>query len=489
MVIGLLIGIAICWTLFAVFRPWQALLASVFLVPWDGLYVDLGLTVSAYRISVFALTVGLAIRWVAMPNRVVLVNNFNSRFVGYYVYTVAVTAVLTPFAAAGYGWHGGDLRSPELRAATQVVMSFLALSPVFILPAIAKSSEDLRKIGRVFMISLATLACLGWLQLALWYGTGWNPFPIGVVHTLLGGDVGAEKEGLFGTGSEVVYRMNSLGGEPKNLAQNLAFGILVSVLMLVARGGRRRSNGVWILLFLLVSMLATFSTSGIFLTGIYMLVGIVVYRSAPGLSNMASGQAASYLLIIMVLAGAFTVFQAVYFDSGQQGLNVLEERTVDRANLEDFDAAVLRFLVNEPGNSLLGVGLGNVHLYATDYLDAYARAYAQGQIFVAKSGLLRIVSETGLVGLMLFLMATVFLLRRLRAMLAVPQLDGVARENGALLLALGAAVLVGILVRGGYVQSQFFVVMGCVSVFCREIIASRPMARPYGIGFRASTGP
>lgn len=72
--------------------------------------------------------------------------------------------------------------------------------------------------------------------------------------------------------------------------------------------------------------------------------------------------------------------------------------------VEDFDRAVLGFLQEEPGYLLTGVGLGNAHLYANEYLPTFAIPYAADTAFVAKSGYLRLISEVGLVGLALFLL-------------------------------------------------------------------------------------
>jgi hypothetical protein len=47
--------------------------------------------------------------------------------------------------------------------------------------------------------------------------------------------------------------------------------------------------------------------------------------------------------------------------------------------------------------------LGNIHLFADSYLAPHTALFAGGTSFVAKMGLLRIVSETGIIGGLLFL--------------------------------------------------------------------------------------
>jgi uncharacterized membrane protein YidH (DUF202 family) len=66
--------------------------------------------------------------------------------------------------------------------------------------------------------------------------------------------------------------------------------------------------------------------------------------------------------------------------------------------MEDWNEVVLAWLRAHPTYGVLGVGLGNVHLYAAEYIPP-AYSYMYDNVFVAKSGLLRLISEIGIVGL------------------------------------------------------------------------------------------
>jgi hypothetical protein len=76
--------------------------------------------------------------------------------------------------------------------------------------------------------------------------------------------------------------------------------------------------------------------------------------------------------------------------------------------LEDFDAAIIDFLMQNATALLFGVGLGNIHLFADSFLLPDVAAFASGTSFVAKMGVLRVISETGLIGALLML---VFVIR------------------------------------------------------------------------------
>ena len=74
---------------------------------------------------------------------------------------------------------------------------------------------------------------------------------------------------------------------------------------------------------------------------------------------------------------------------------------------------MLGFLADYPQYGLFGVGMGNIHLYARNYLAEWALllahdvdwalSLAYNTVFVPNSGYLRIISELGIVGLILFL--------------------------------------------------------------------------------------
>jgi len=73
--------------------------------------------------------------------------------------------------------------------------------------------------------------------------------------------------------------------------------------------------------------------------------------------------------------------------------------------MEDWNEAVMGFISDHPKYLLTGVGLGNIHLYAQKYIPDYALHYMADNVFVAKSGFLRILSETGIIGFLLFLIS------------------------------------------------------------------------------------
>ena len=59
--------------------------------------------------------------------------------------------------------------------------------------------------------------------------------------------------------------------------------------------------------------------------------------------------------------------------------------------------------LDKPQYLLFGSGVGNIHNLAAQYIPQEYLHYMKDNIFVAKSGYLRIISELGLLGMFLFL--------------------------------------------------------------------------------------
>jgi hypothetical protein len=85
--------------------------------------------------------------------------------------------------------------------------------------------------------------------------------------------------------------------------------------------------------------------------------------------------------------------------------DIINDRITERDIVnEDFDVVVKTALTEQPQWLVFGSGLGNIHNIAYRYIDRFENigSYMDDNIFVAKSGYLRILSECGFVGFILF---------------------------------------------------------------------------------------
>ena len=418
-----------------------ALLLSVFLLPFSGLDVDVGLRVTMYQV-------------VLLP--VVLISIARLTQPGFAPPPLAAGALFAAFLLWATVWSllqlgiipqpqvgDGILRSPSVRAVIQIALLIFAISPIFITPMVVDRLDDVRRMGRLYVAGAVVLAIIGWVQLAIWYATGTNPIPVEAFNAFLGGSNSAAVSGAFGFESLNIYRMNSFAGEPRELA----IAVCIALLMLQAHALTAPNPGGWRLallwLFLFATLLATFSTSGL---GLWLIASLTLIPACllfrvPLARSPAQliGTAAAFIIPMLLIV---TAIQSTGFDI----IGIIAERTVERLGsdgaIEDFDLAIFGFLASHPDAALAGVGLGNAHLYATPYLDPLFALYAEGNVFIAKTLYLRLISELGIIGFSLFL--SWYLWLSIKARLAFdspPMINAIIPTAGAVLVVSFGSVL------------------------------------------------
>jgi hypothetical protein len=372
----------------------RLLLCYVFFVPWIGLQSNIGLTLSIDRmIAVIILLVILG--------RVGL-----DALVGFGVFLLyvfgdtVVQSIELPGSAKDYPPLQG-----EYRWLFQLVIWGLYLAPAMYAARLA-NAELVTRAYRVLLGSVAVLSMLAIVQFVVFYATGVDLFPIGIL-----GPSGEMHAGMFDSASFMggrVFRPCALGGEPKHLAYSIALALTVLLADAMWRGplglSSRRRMGLAALF--VAALVLAFSTQGFALVvaNVVIVVGVTLWTRPRGKFRMMK----PFIAIAAILAaGAFI-----------PGLrDVVADRTVGRVSesgaIEDFNLAVWAWLREHPAKAILGVGLGNVHLYAAPFVPMEVRHYMLDGVFVAKSGLLRLISELGIVGCGLFLYALIGPLARL----------------------------------------------------------------------------
>lgn len=401
MALIILPALFVAMLLLAVRSPQTALLAALCLASYTGVDVDVGLRVTGYQLVMAPLIIVMALR-LAHPGFSARPLATGTLFLAFALYAVANSA----FQIAGLpdaAIANSALKGPQVRAIIQIMLFVFALAPIILVPMLFTRAEDVERLGRVWLWSAAVLALIGWAQLVIWYGTGTNPLPIGRINQLLGGAADYSREGRFDFEGFGIYRMNSLANEPRNMGQVMALAMVVLQAQMLTvryvRGGRL----ILLWLFFAVSLLATYSTSGVgaWTIGTAALLPALLLLRVPVQRSAGQIMAALAALATPVLLGL-----ALALSAGIPVFDLIAERTIARlegtGGVEDFDLAISAWLAANPDRLWLGGGLGNAHLFATPYLDPEFAAYAEGQVFSAKTMVLRLVSELGLVGTALF---------------------------------------------------------------------------------------
>lgn len=454
----------------AISAPRLALITLVALAPWQGLEAEIGLRLTAYRIlaacmlAAYALGVGGRSRRAVLPAAML---TFMLIAVGRSIIQVA----WLPDEFIG----GGILRSPFWRAVSQILMFFVDFSPIFFVPRIVRNTVEVIRLGRVYVVSCVVLSVLGWYQVGTWLLTGNNLFPIGCVAEFMspGSELvrNALREGIAVYGDVRILRMSALGGEPKTLAIALAISLVMLQLRIYSNGFRKTYVLTWIFLF--VSMIQTLSTSGFYLwvigtAAVYVLSRTMRLENAT--KHVTMGRVVLALFAFVAMTTIFTGVARLFgLATSFNWWELAQDRIFGRDPLEDFDIAVLQFLIHDPMSALFGVGLGNAHLYSRQFLPAFA-TYAEESVFVAKSGYLKLISETGVIGLLFF---TTGAYRMCGAVIEGKEARyAPIRDSQAEIYLLGITMLLMYLARGNYVAPEAFIVLGVARAWVEHRIDS-----------------
>ena len=426
-------------------------LAHVFFVPWFGLQVNLGLTINVDRVIAAAL---LALTLLRFGPRGLAGWGLFAAYAA--LDTVAQSLTLPP--------------DTELYSALRGQWRWLFQLPVWglmIAPGALATAAGNRRLAQsaldVLVLSAGGLAILGLVQAAVYLATGADIFPVGVIDPWAVTRTGLIEAERMGGGRMTWIRMGSLAGEPKHLA----YVVMVAATILLADqiyGGLltlSRSLKTAVAVVCVVALVGTFSTQGLVL-GSFNVAAMLATAPKSGRTALRRYAAVGVALVLLFVVTAQVA-----------GLHeVLLERTVgrlrDQGGIEDWNQAVMGFLRETPWVWPFGVGLGNVHLYAAPYIPLAAESYMVGQVFVAKSGLLRLLSELGLAGLGLFLAA--YLAQVLRAL---RHRDAEGARSSVGFAALGMVLLVDFLVSGDGPVSPFLFAGLCTAA-CRQDDVRRP---------------
>jgi hypothetical protein len=445
----------------AVVNPWRAVLAAVFLAPWGGLYIDIGLWLNAFQMVVFVLAMVTFLRalysdW--RPYRLPAAG-FLAATLLFAILNSLIQIGLIPMLAMNAA--DGPLRGPAARAIIQMFMFTFTLSAVPLVAWHLNRPEQARQALRTYLWSIIILAAFGWLQLLIWYGTGNNPMPIGFVSIALGGSTAGVREGLFNLGNMSVYRMNSFAGEPRHLGGAMVIGMMILQAIAATQTGLKRGRLIALWLFFAATTLASWSTSAILTWTVCSIVQFPLARLFGARMRVSGVRIAGFIAIIML---PILLIGMAVEASGFPLFDVISARTIDRIDttgaVEDFDLAIYAYFADHPERTITGVGLGNIHLYATPYLEPEFQGYALGQVFVAHVGYLRFLSEIGIIGLGMLLTWVLALLIETARALRAPLLSGMVT-----ILPIATIAVMALMITWQY-TAEFTLLTGVLSGLC-----------------------
>jgi hypothetical protein len=240
--------------------------------------------------------------------------------------------------------------------------------------------------------ALIVLVLLGWVQLFVFNSMGFDIFPLDFKLS------GEARSGIWHYGGDAIFRMSSLGGEPKDLSVSLIIGFFLLHISNRSKIFYFKYDTFWKYAMLLTAF-ATLSTSGFVMFAILLTI---YYLQLLFSGQLKLSFNIKTVMVAIVLIGSVFIFVS---EKSAFVTAIFEERISGRdIASEDWDAPIQILFMKEPQYFILGLGLGNVHHLAYKYIPSEYSHYMSDNIFTAKSGYLKIFSEIGAVGFWLFLL-------------------------------------------------------------------------------------
>jgi DNA-binding NarL/FixJ family response regulator len=217
----------------------------------------------------------------------------------------------------------------------------------------------------------------------------------------------SERTGIWTYMGSGIFRISSLGGEPKGFAQSLIIGFFIIHIFNKMNISFFKFD-LLLKIIIVITIFMTLSTSGFVLFFILFFI-YYIYLFFLGEVKIKLNLKKTIILIGIMFSAVYLVNTNINFFS-----SVLNERVLDR-NIasEDYDQPIQDFLMAKSEYSIFGVGMGNIHNLSEKYINSQNKFYMANTIFVAKSGYLKLISELGFIGLFLFFLMNFYILRNL----------------------------------------------------------------------------
>ena len=359
-------------------------IAAVFFSPFMSLRYDAGLGIDAGH--VFATIAVLAL--IAFPMRRTSLSASDFFLLAFVFYCLAETALQSFNLPSPVNGSSDLFRSSSLRWVAQLAMLIVSVASYYVVRAISANTNA--RVTRTIASSIFVLCCLGFLQEGL-YVAGVS---IGVVNV----QSGVVSVPVIRIGQLAVLRMSSLAGEPKTFAAVLLPALFMCVAYLLQKArSRMRRLCVFTAALCVPCLLATLSTGGFYALGLSLLpCAVVLRRHLRPLDHRV-------LAALFVILGATVIIAPVL--NYNWLVTLFHERVTDRVDAIDYpEASTLAFLRDHPERAVIGVGYGNIGLYAHEYLVVEnTNPYLRNNVLPLASWGLRLLAETGVVGVLLFL--------------------------------------------------------------------------------------
>jgi len=372
-------------------KKFDALDSIVFLLPFYTISVFVGINISLFQIITFATFLILLLYkkgdFVIYKPIVI--------FLGYLTISSAIVSLFfmdfVPLKASGfYRVQGRFILQLIMTIFTQFSLFFVVINKVH-------SKEKIEKLVKLLLHSSLILASLGVLQFLVYALTRQDIFPIGFVFEYQS----RHPEGRSALMNNVIAKIGwvracSLGGEPKHLANTLVIAFFTSLAAAKMKLNLNINHIVYNIIFLL-ALLFSLSTTGIVL----IIAGLPLFYILTYIFSQKKKTSFSIksIFIFLFLISFIAINNKIIY-------KIIEVRVLERELTNDgADGMTQDFLLDQPHWAIFGTGIGNLHNKAFFYtVDNLQKEFYEGNVFIPATYTTKLIAESGLVGLLLFLL-------------------------------------------------------------------------------------
>lgn len=394
-------------------KPLNTFYIATFFLPFKNLYLWVGTNIEIWKVLSAASLLIYGPTFLLKKYNRIKSNRYFHLLLFYVFYTVVIT-IISLFAIPEQDKHAviGGFFKNEGRYIYQIGLFLMTINLILWPIYVIKKEEELFKIFKIMFYSVAVLSILGIVQELSINFINFDPFPI---HTPTGFDY--ESGSLVVPEAETRHRMNSLAGEPKHLGIALIIGIVI--ILLHRLNGKKivKYDFIFLIIFL-ICLVMTYSTTGYVWYGLVMLMIALLY----------SFKLSRNIIGLLVAAGLTMV--VVHYSTGGEPTPYIV-KTINKAGLEVQDEAVFNFLKNEPYYAITGLGLGNVHFYAVDYLPPRFPLFRDTP-FKGNSGFFLLLGDIGFLGIFMLSIFVIGLIRSNRRLSS--SFNGILLINAKILI-------------------------------------------------------
>jgi len=423
--------------IFYLFRkPLYTFYIAIFFIPFKSLYLWVGTNIEIWKILSAASLLIYGPTFILKSYNEIKSNKYFHLLMFYIFYAVLMTIVFLVGIPTEYKHTvvGGYFKN-EGRYIYQIGLFFMTINLILWPIYIIKKEEELYRVFKIIFYSVAVLSILGIIQELSIMLNNFDPFPINR-------PTGFDYEGgsLVIPGAEKRHRMNSLAGEPKHLGIALIIGMVI--LLLYRLNGKKiiKYDYIFLIIFL-ISLVMTYSTTGYVWYGVAMILIAILYSFKL-----------SRNIIGLLVAASITMAVMHYSTGGEPAPYIV--KTINKVGLEVQDEAVFDFFKEEPYYAITGLGLGNIHFFAINYLPPGFPIFRDTP-FKGNSGFFLLLGDIGFIGIFILSIFIIGLIRSNKKMSIL--FNGTLFINDKILIHLTIIASVMFLLR--YFE-LFFVILG-----------------------------